>query len=189
MGKYKKLYKIYHNKKWINLNGNYGISKNGGLYSFISNKSMKTYKDPKGYDIVYLKDSNNKKITCKISRLVGFAYLKNFDENFKYEINHINGDKNNNDYKNLEWCNRQENVQHQFKNLMTKEIINNQITIMNEKRKRKVAKLDKITNEILEVFESVIEASIKTGINKTTIRDSCSGLRKINRTPYNWKYI
>ena len=48
--------------------------------------------------------------------------------------------------------------------------------------------LDK-ENNLIKIFNSVIEASKETGYNKNTIRDSCSGLRKSNHTKYNWKYI
>ena len=186
---YRKLNKIYHNKKWISLNNNYGISENGIVFSFIKNKIMKTYKDPKGYDIIYLKDSNNKKITCKISRLVGFAYLEDFDENYKYEINHIDGNKENNHFTNLEWCDRKYNVHHEIENdLLSKEKLLKNIKILQEKNKKKVAMLDK-ENNLIKIFNSIVEASKETGYNKNTIRDSCSGLRKSNHTKYNWKYI
>ena len=60
---------------------------------------------------------------------------------------------------------------------------------MNKARRKRVAKVDKITDEILEIFDSVKNASLSTGYNKNTIRDSCAGIRKSNRTDYNWKYI
>ena len=45
-------------------------------------------------------------------RLVAFCFLENSKE-FK-EVNHIDGNKKNNFYKNLEWCTRSHNVKHCF---------------------------------------------------------------------------
>ena len=63
--------------------------------------------------------SLNKRIkTYPVHRLVAEAYLPNWDENL--QVNHIDGDKSNNHYLNLEMCTQSENMRHAFKNkLMT----------------------------------------------------------------------
>ena len=47
-----------------------------------------------------------------VHRLVGLVYLEN--PNNKPCINHIDGNKSNNHYTNLEWCTKKENSQHAY---------------------------------------------------------------------------
>ena len=53
---------------------------------------------------------NGKRKSHLIHRLVAKAYLPN--ENNLAEVNHIDGDKTNNNVDNLEWVNRKTNIKH-----------------------------------------------------------------------------
>lgn len=55
---------------------------------------------------------NNKAYCRKVHRLVAQYFLPNPD-NLK-EVNHIDGNKDNNHVSNLEWCTRSHNVKHSF---------------------------------------------------------------------------
>lgn len=67
----------------------------------------------KGYRYVHL-SLIDKDFTYPVHRLVGLTFIHNPDPKNKTEINHIDGDKSNNDMSNLEWCTRSENILHAY---------------------------------------------------------------------------
>jgi len=81
-----------------------------------SGKIIKSYLNKHtGYYMICLKvkDQFDKPKCIKIARLVAKAFVPN-PENKPY-VNHIDGNKQNDVYTNLEWCTNQENVLHAYK--------------------------------------------------------------------------
>lgn len=94
--------------------GKYQISNLGRVKSLprngtiCSERILKIQKDRKGYSYV----SFHKK-KFKVHRLVAQAFIPNLEN--KPQVNHIDGNKQNNNINNLEWATAQENIQHSLK--------------------------------------------------------------------------
>ena len=98
--------------KEIVINGlTYLVSKDGKIYGKNGNE-IKQRLNSDGYSVVTLGNKKIKRGTHRVHRLVGKCFVKNIHH--KPEINHIDGNKQNNHYSNLEWSTRAENVQHAF---------------------------------------------------------------------------
>lgn len=91
--------------------GLYSIEEDGRVYSHYAKKYMKTSIDKDGYETITLVNDKGGYSHFGIHRLLMIAF--NPVENMEYlQINHIDGNKKNNDISNLEWCTTQENLKH-----------------------------------------------------------------------------
>lgn len=88
------------------------ITDSTGRNQHIKSTVLKCSKDSDGYLYVTL-TRRSIGITKKIHRLVAEAFIPNIDN--KPEVNHKDGDKNNNCADNLEWVTSKENIQHAFR--------------------------------------------------------------------------
>lgn len=91
---------------------NYRIYPDGRIYSEFINRFITPAFDSKKYLQVTLVNDLGERKTIKLHRLVASAFLPNLDE--KREINHKDFNKTNNSVENLEWCDRNYNVQYNF---------------------------------------------------------------------------
>lgn len=93
---------------------NYLITNHGNVISlkFEKEKILKSNNDRKGYLLLNLYNKGIAK-TCKVHRLVATAFIPN--PNNKPEVNHKDGNKQNNCVDNLEWVSKSENHLHAFK--------------------------------------------------------------------------
>lgn len=64
-----------------------------------------------GYHRVHLIDDNGKRKAVSVHRLVASHFVRGRSKT-KKEVNHIDGNKSNNHYSNLEWCTRKHNMLH-----------------------------------------------------------------------------
>lgn len=100
-------------------NLSYTISEKGEVFSIKSQKYIKKYKKKEGYLqvklFIALDSAANKRIYeyPYVHRLVAEAFIEN--PNNLPCINHIDGNKENNEVSNLEWCTYSENMQHAVK--------------------------------------------------------------------------
>lgn len=92
---------------WID--SRYSISNTGLVKSEITGKTLAFETSYKGYRRVSIKGKH-----YTIHRLMALAFIPNPDN--LPQVNHIDGNKLNNDISNLEWCTNQYNQKHAWKN-------------------------------------------------------------------------
>lgn len=141
----------------------------------------------KGYLNVKLHKDNKEK-TFSIHRLVALAFIENPYN--KREVNHIDEDKTNNNVWNLEWVTSKENANHGTRNQRIREwVLKHPIQHVTNGRKPgihaaygkdpiKVAKLDKNSEEIIEIYSSIAEAARKNNCRNGHICWCCLGKKK-----------
>ena len=148
----------------------------------IYGKVLKQGTNHKGYPIVYLsKDGKQKTIT--VHRLVALTFIEN-PLNLP-QVNHIDGDKTNNNVSNLEWCDNSYNQIHAHKTGLFPRY---EDTVGWGRPARPVAMLDLNTKEVLRTFETLASVKRETGINQFNVRSVCLGLRN-HAGGYDWKFI
>lgn len=98
---------------WNRITGfpNYGINMSGEIYSFTTRKKLKPWEQRNGYLIVRL-FKGGKSFSKYVHRLVGEVFLDNPDN--LPEINHKDGNRQNNNVENLEWTSRSDNMLHKI---------------------------------------------------------------------------
>lgn len=97
--------------KRIVINGevtDYSATIDGRIYSWKRNIFMKPNYNKHGYQWIRVRMSNNKKICKGVHRLVA----ETFYGESNLEVNHIDGNKNNNSLTNLEFCTKLQNLEH-----------------------------------------------------------------------------
>lgn len=88
---------------------NYSVSQIGQIKNNKTGKILSPSISPNGYLKVILR-KNNISYTRSIHRLVAEAFVSNSEN--KETVNHIDGNKLNNTYSNLEWLSYRKNMEH-----------------------------------------------------------------------------
>lgn len=117
---------------------------------------------------------NSKRTAKTVHRLVMEAHCPNTDYS-KAEINHKDGNRNNNTVDNLEWCSRLENMQHGFSTgLINNTGSNHGNSIYNEAQ---IAHVKRLLNSGL----SASHVAILSGVKKGTVEQVRQGKQ--------WKHV
>lgn len=134
------------------------ISNFGRVKNTKTGKIKKNQMTPDGYHQIKL-TSKGKSYTYRVHRLVALAFIDNSEN--KREVNHIDGNKTNNNVDNLEWTTRSENMIH-----MHSKNPNAHKGSNNPKAKRCTIVIDE-TKETTETIQDMIDLmSEKYGIKK-----------------------
>lgn len=150
---------------------NYMVSSQGDVLSLNKDAVITARDNGHGYRFVTLYHCGAHK-RFYVHRIVAMIYLKN-PEN-KPQVNHINGDKSNNKYWNLEWAASSENHKHAFENGLSK------FDHMN--RSKKVINIG-----TGKVYGSEAIACRQLGLERHAIQKSIANNYKCGG--YYWRYV
>lgn len=117
----------------------YCLTKDGKVWSLKANRFLKPAKNgymkdgkPDGYYFVHIYNYEKKLINVTIHRLVAKMYCKNDSPETKLYVNHIDGNKLNNNFTNLEWVTPSENMRHAHETGLRKRTFLNEHTKLPE---------------------------------------------------------
>lgn len=151
--------------------GHYAVSSYGRVKSLdrtiqgkrfkmhIRERVMRQHVGRDGYPAIQL-FLDRKPFTFKVHRLVAKAFLDNPDN--LPEINHIDGNKQNNAVQNLEWCTRGHNIRHAFKT-----------GLIDPKKRRGNRKAVRRSDGV--IFDSLTEAARESGTHVSDVSMCCHG--------------
>lgn len=116
---------------------------------------------------------NGKQKRMRVHRMVALTFIDNPDN--KPYVNHINGNRSDNNVENLEWVTPSENTQHAVDTGLFK-----------SGRKRAVIQYN-LNGEQMATFESASEAARQTGGSQSKITMCCRRQRD-SANDYQWRY-
>lgn len=159
--------------KEIDDQGVYSVSKNGDVRNNSTGRILKPFTTWNGYLRVCLHGKCH-----RVHRLVAEAFLKN--EQGYTQINHKDGNKQNNRCDNLEWCSSGQNIQHAYKaGLRTPDYAN-------IKKPRAVLQLS-LDGSLIARFDSAIAIERALGFDNSNISKACRG-KQNTAYGYKWQY-
>lgn len=155
-----------------------GISTNP---EFKNDRILSQRKKPNGYYQVKI-CFKGKYYHRSVHRMIAKAFIDNSE--LKPEVNHINGLKQDNSVKNLEWVTSSENQIHAFKIGLQKAKLSSESVCS-----IKVKQLSK-DNDLIKIWDSINQVKKELGFNSVGIIGCCKKKKKY-KTAYGfkWEYV
>lgn len=132
---------------------------------------LKPWADANGYLTVYLHIDGDH-VAWNVHRLVARTFLEG--DGVGFDVNHIDGIKQNNDSRNLEWCTRKQNMAH--------------ARAIGLLPAMKAIKAIPICGGNSKIYESVKEAAKSLGVRNSNIVSAAKGRLK-QAYGFRWEYI
>lgn len=175
----------FENEAWKYIDGynkRYQISDHGRVWNTATQKMMKLQLKKSGYYSINLMRANKEIVTERVHRLVALYFC------YKPEgcnvVNHIDSNKTNNYFKNLEWTTISGNTRHCFDNNreFRQQVLSN--SKIGASKRAMTLKVETIEGEHIGIFTGIKEAAATLGINEKTIRNIKDNKFKTNRRGY-----
>lgn len=151
---------------------NYYINKEGIIINTkYKNRKIKHFVNANNYKCVYLFYENIKKTQYLLHRLLAKIYLKDgniFFNNNTYVVNHKDKNRLNNNISNLEWITQKDNTIHGCG--------------------KKIAKINKNTNEIIKIYSTITEAYKDLNKPWNSLISKVCNKQKGRKTIYGFKW-
>lgn len=145
-------------------------------------RKLKPRKSKNGYYSVCLY-KDGKAYSKLIHRIVAQTFIPNPDN--LPQVNHIDGNKTNNNVNNLEWVSNSDNIKHAIKNnLISKERLIDTTEIMSQNNRKAVLQFD-MQGKFIARYNSAQEAALMN--NLSNVSACCRGEYKTTGG-YIWRY-
>lgn len=151
----------------------------GKGYRIVKGKLIKGSVNNSGYKMVVLKKENKPK-GLTIHRLVALHFIPN--PNGFPDVNHKDENKFNNSFENLEWVSHEYNMNYGERAERSSRKLRNTRLLSNNGRAVKIINLD-----TKEIFNTILEASIKYNIGRDSISQCCRN-KSNSAGSYKWMY-
>lgn len=151
----------------------------------LNEKVMSNVIDNNGYVVVSL-TNNKKQRKFLVHRLIAIHFIKN--NNNLPCINHIDGNKQNNDISNLEWCSYSQNNKHALDNNLRKPPAPWKGKFGTENKTSKKVGQYNLNGDLINIYPCVHEVYRKLRFPVTNIAAACRGKQK-TAYGFKWKYI
>lgn len=164
---WKKLDEIYEVSEYGDVRSRDRVIQRRGRKHSIKGQTLTHNICRNGYHRVGLNKDSKRKYKA-VHRLVARLFVNNPDN--KPEVNHIDGDKSNNHYTNLEWVTRSENMKHGYEMGLITHLSDN-----SKAQRKGVIKTDNSGNKTF--YPSLAEASRKDSISISYLSQIINGDR------------
>lgn len=154
----------------------YLVNSVGQIYDTKKQKNICQWIDNVGYYQCNLYDNDGKKYYKRVHRIVAEAFIPNPD-NLK-QVNHIDGNKRNNNITNLEWTTNSKNTQHGYDNNLYKyKSRSHQINVYNK------------NGAYLSTYKSIRSLCKDLLLNRKTVTSILKHEKLTNNYDYLFEYV